>query len=829
VSSPTPAPTRSLRRDEAEQRAALLRTHSYAVDLDLTRGDDEFGSVSTVRFSSGAGETFVDVHALSVGAAHLDGVPLDLGTLQDGRLPLRLDAGEHELVVGATMAYRRDGEGLHRAIDPADGAPYLYLMCFMDAAPSAFACFDQPDLKATWDVTVTAPAAWTVRGNGVAVREGADHDAARWRLERTQPLPTYLVTLVAGGWYVLESEHDGIALGLSARRSLAPDLDREADELWTLTRQSFDELHRLFGIRYPFGQYHQAFVPEFNAGAMENAGCVLFRDPMVFSSRVNRDQRLGRASTIAHEMAHQWFGNLVTPRWWDDLWLNESFAEYAGTRVTADATQYGDAWTNESYVRRPWGLGADRRPTTHPVAGEPGTAAPDAATALGDFDGISYAKGAAVLRQLASRDDGVFWAGVSDHMRTHAFSNATLADLVGAWERAGAGDLSGFVAGWLRTAGPDTLTFDRPAGVVRCRPHSPDGARREHAVEVAVGPDWERLPLVVAGDEAALSVPDGAAVVVDAGEDTWALTVPDPVTLEALPTLLGSTDRTLRATVWGQVRSGFGEAAVDPAVVLDMVDATTPTETDEDAVTRVLPWVLGGVVPHATDPESAAQRVHEAALGRARTAEPGSTLQLSAVQAATSSAGDVDLLRSWLAGAEPAPGCGLDLDLRWRVLRRLAVLGATEVAELDAEVARERTSHAVVSRVAARASMPTAEAKSWAWQLFTGELEGSNYEVEAAGNAFWHADQAEVLAPYADRYLADLPATAEHRTGWLLADAARAFFPRTWWSEVTVEGVRTLADRDGLASGLQRALLDCADDLARNLAIQRAFPSGSAS
>ncbi|WP_299054729.1 aminopeptidase N [uncultured Nocardioides sp.] len=827
MTSPTPAPSRSLRRDEAEQRAALLRTHAYVVDLDLTRGDETFGSTSTVRFSSGAGETFLDVHARAVTAVRLDGAALDPASVRDGRLPLRLDAGEHELVVEATMAYRTDGEGMHRAVDPADGAPYLYLMCFMDAAPSAFACFDQPDLKATWDVTVTAPAAWTVRGNGVAVREGTEGDADRWRLEGTQPLPTYLVTLVAGGWHVVEDSHDGIALGLSARRSLAVDLDREADELLTLTRQSFDELHRLFGIRYPFGQYHQAFVPEFNAGAMENAGCVLFRDPMVFSSKVNRDQRIGRASTIAHEMAHQWFGNLVTPVWWDDLWLNESFAEYAGTRVTADATVYDDAWTNESYVRRPWGLGADRRPTTHPVAGEPGTAAPDAATALGDFDGISYAKGAAVLRQLARRDDEVFWRGVSDHMRAHAFGNATLADLVGSWERAGAGDLSDFVAGWLRTAGPDTLTLDRAAGVVRCTPYAPGGARREHAVEVALGPDWRRVPLVVTGDEAPLEVPDEAPVVLDAAEDTWALVVPDPVTLAALPPLLGSADRTLRAAVWGQVRNGFGEAAVDPALVLDLVDATTPTETDEDAVARVLPWVLSGVVAHTADPEAAAQRVHEAALARATSAEAGSTLQLSAVQAAVAAAGDVDLLRSWLAGAEPAPGCGLDLDLRWRVLRRLAMLGATDLAELDAEVERERNSHAVTSRTAARASMPTAEAKAWAWQVFTGELEATNYEVEAAGNAFWHSDQGELLAPYADRYLADLPATAERRTGWTLADAARAFFPRTWLSEVTLEGARTLAARDDLASGLRRALLDCSDDLARRIAVQRTFGPGA--
>jgi len=241
---------------------------------------------------------------------------------------------------------------------------------------------------------------------------------------------------VAGPYHVLRDEHDGIPLGLSARASIAADLDKDADELFTLTRQSFDELHRLFGIRYPFGDYHQAFVPEFNAGAMENPGCVTFRDPLVFTSRVTRGVRVARASTLAHEMAHQWFGNLVTPAWWDDLWLNESFAEYMGNRVTADVTEYADAWVNDSYARRQWGLTADQRPSSHPVAGN---GAVDASAALQDFDGISYAKGCAILRQInATLGDEVFFRGTIDHFERHRFGNATMHDLFESWERAGA-------------------------------------------------------------------------------------------------------------------------------------------------------------------------------------------------------------------------------------------------------------------------------------------------------------------------------------------------------------------------------------------------------
>ena len=351
------------------------------------------------------------------------------------------------------MPFRNDGEGLHRSVDPADGRHYVYGMSFMDAAPSIFACFDQPDLKAPYTFHVTAPTDWTVVGNAPATQV----EPGVWELETTQPLSTYFVTLVAGPYHVLRDEHDGIPLGLSARASLAPHLDKDADELFTMTKACFDEFHRLFGIRYPFGDYHQAFVPEFNAGAMENPGCVTFRDNLVFASRVTRGARILRATTVSHEMAHQWFGNIVTPRWWDDLWLNESFAEYLGNRVAADVTEYDDAWVHTAYSRRQWGLVADQAPTTHPVAGN---GAADALSALQSFDGISYVKGSTVLKQLAtSLGDEVFLGGVVDHMTRHRFGNATLHDLVG---QLGAGRLG------------------RPVGVRR-RLAADLGARHDHA------------------------------------------------------------------------------------------------------------------------------------------------------------------------------------------------------------------------------------------------------------------------------------------------------------------------------------------------------------
>ncbi len=355
----------SLRKSEAESRRALLEVTSYDVRLDLASDPETFGSITEIRFESLGGPTFVDLKPVRVVDLRFNDAPLDPDLLDRGRLPLETVAGTNVLRVEAVMPFRNDGEGLHRSVDPADGRHYIYGMSFMDAAPSVFACFDQPDLKAPYTFHVIAPEDWTVIGNA----PGEQTEPGVWEFAPTQPLSTYFVTIVAGPYHVIRDEHDGIPLGLSARASLAAELDRDADELFTMTRQCFDEFHRHFGIRYPFGDYHQAFVPEFNAGAMENPGCVTFRDPYLFPSRVTRGAKVLRATTVAHEMAHQWFGNIVTPAWWDDLWLNESFAEYMGNRVTAEATEYDDAYVHLSYQRRQWGLTADQRPSTHPVAG----------------------------------------------------------------------------------------------------------------------------------------------------------------------------------------------------------------------------------------------------------------------------------------------------------------------------------------------------------------------------------------------------------------------------------------------------------------------------
>jgi aminopeptidase N len=819
------APHASLQHTEALARRALLSLTSYDVELDLARDASTFRSTTTIDLVSGAGTTFLDLKPVSVASIRLDGRPLDVDLLDRGRLPLELSEGPHRIEVEATMPFRRDGEGLHRSVDPADDRVYVYGMNFMDAAPSVYACFDQPDLKAPYTMHVVAPSEWVVIGNAPAVEPTSNGDGtSRWDFAPTPPLSTYFVTLVAGPYHVIRDEHDGIPLGLSARASLAAALDKDADEILTVTRQSFDEMHRLFGIRYPFGDYHQAFVPEFNAGAMENPGCVTFRDPLVFSSRVTRARHIARATTIAHEMAHQWFGDIVSPAWWDDLWLNESFAEYLGNRVVAEATEFDDAWTDLVYSRRQWGLIADQRPTTHPVASN---GAVDASAALQDFDGISYAKGSSILKQLnAAIGDEVFFAGARDHFERHRFGNATMLDLFESWERAGAGELDDFTSNWLRTAGPDTLSFDRAAGVVRRTPPEAHPADRPHTIRIAVGgaDGWTERVLELDSSQTPLpDVPEGSAVVLDAYAESWVASVPDATSIRTLTDLLPHLeDDLLRAGVWDNVRSGYHQGALDPADVLDLVVASLPVEDTEDTERRTINWLMSAVVPLAGP--DAADRVHAAATAKLEVVDTGSVHQLAAFRLVVATSNQVDALESWATGARLPEGIALDVDLRWRALVRLATLGAVDLARLDDELAAEPTGDARVEHAGARASMPTAEAKAWAWSCFTGETDVANYELKAAGIGLWRGGQHAVTAPYVDRYFADLPETVNVRSGWMLGDAAQYFFPVTSIDQETLDRAQALVGDPSLDLTLRRRLSDEADQLQRLLAVKHAFP-----
>jgi len=817
---------RSLSLDESRRRADLLTVTSYDVSLDLAGDDRTFGSTATIRFTSrGTCGTFVEVQPVRLLDAWLNGAQLDVGLLENGRLPLTVADGDNELVVEAVMGYRHDGEGMHRAVDPADGRHYTYAMSATDAAPSIFACFDQPDLKAPYTFHVSTPTDWVVVGNGRA----EEVEPGSWELATTQPLSTYFVTLVAGPYHVVRSEHDGITLGLECRVSLAEHLDQDAEEIFTITSQCFDEFHRLFGVRYPFGDYHQAFVPEFNMGAMENPGCVTFRDSLVFTSKVTRAERTNRATTIAHEMAHMWFGDLVTMKWFDDLWLNESFAEYMGQRVTYDATAFTDAWIDNAFGRKYWGLTADQRASTHPVAA---TGVLHAEEALQNLDGITYAKGAAVVKQLnASLGDKVFFAGVREHFTRHRFANATMQDLFLAWQSAGASDLGEWSQSWLRTPGLDLIQLDRSGAIPVVARTTPDEhpADRQHAMSLAWhedGQGWSSEPVTLGpGPVAVPTDAAGRSVVLDPADQTWARFTIDQLTLDALPSLLPTmSDPLMRATVWNAVRDGVRNALLEPLLALALVEAGLPHEDKDSGVAALGRFAIDTLCGRLLkDPGSGLERVFAAAAARTRTAEPESGVQLAAMRAAIASCADPSQLREWLAGMELPAGVSVDLDLRWKILLRLATLGAVERSELHEWLERDTTTQAQVDLTQCLASLPDQEAKTHAWDMFRGAADATNHELEAAGVGFWHRGQEHLTNAYVDRYFTEVSATAKVRSGYVLAEAAQVFFPRKSLERSTLEAAGTALADDSLDHSLRRAIEDETDDLAKGLLARETF------
>jgi aminopeptidase N len=540
---------------------------------------------------------------------------------------------------------------------------------------------------------------------------------------------------------------------------------------------------------------------------------------LIFTSRVTRNQHITRATTIAHEMAHQWFGNVVTPAWWDDLWLNESFAEYMGNRVTADATEFTDAWVQTAFVRKTWGLFTDQSPVTHPVAGN---GAEDAGTALQDFDGISYAKGSAALKQLnAMIGDEVFFTGVRDHFTRHRFANATMHDLFASWEKAGAGDLSPWTSGWLRTAGVDTITLDRDAGELVRTPPAQHPAERVHSFDLALhdgtGGSWRRTPVRLASTRTPVDV-GAAAVVPDPAEATWARFDLDPATRSALPGLVADIDDPLmRASLWNTVRGNVHNGVLPLDEALTLLERALPSEDDETGVQQLGSFANRRLLAWTHDPDAASARVNAAATEGLGRAEAGSGRQLGLFQTAVATSLDPDHLRAWLLSRALPDGLELDRDLRWRVLTRLATLGATDAAELQDRLDEAPDAESTVDHARARASLPDAESKAWAWRRFIGEESVPNYELEATGGGFWRRGQEELTAPYVERYFAEVPGIPAVYQGWVLPDVAEVFFPFSAFDSAVEPTRRTIAS-EGLDRSLARRLTECLDVLERSVA-----------
>jgi aminopeptidase N len=830
----------ALNRAEAETRARDLAVEHYAIDLDLTTGEDRFGSTTVIRFAALHDcDSFAEIEPAALHRVLLDGVPLDHALLDGNRLPLPgLTAGPHELRVEADMHYSHTGEGMHRFTDPADGETYLYTQLFLADVRRVFAAFDQPDLKARFDVAVTAPESWTVLGNGIATRTAP----GRWQMATTPPLSTYVVAVAAGPYHSVRTEHAGLPFGLHCRRSLAEHLDRDAPELLALTRRCFDRYHELFDEPYPFDSYDQAFVPEFNFGAMENPGLVTFRDGYVFRSAASPTELLNRAVVIAHEMAHMWFGNLVTLRWWDDIWLNESFAEYMGYQIVSEDPDFPNAWTDYGANRKYRGSDSDQRPSTHPVAPLPEDV-PDTASALNNIDGISYAKGASALRQLVTwigRKD--FLAGLNEHFARHRFGNARLADLIDSLSSATDRDVPAWAEAWLRTTGVDVLTPAASPAPGGWRLEIGHSGTRPHRIGVGLYDRAETDPArLVLREHATVDItatcvverrefdgPRPDLVLLNDGDRSYVKVRFDKRSWEAVGDALGTIpDPAARSVAWNAARDLVRDARVAPADYLALVGRHLPAEPDPAIVHGVLTFARATIADLYLDPALRPGALADlAGTARKLLAEGHAGNRLTATRAVIDTAlGDADAaeLRAWYDQGEIPGGSELDRDLRWRLLLRLAVLGAAGSADIEAELARDPSATGGEGAARCRAALPDEAAKAAAWDAVFHDDSRSNYLVIATAQGFWQPEQQALLSGYPARFFPDAIAVAARRGPAVAEVVAHPGFPSTAVTAEVLALGQAACERPDVIPALRRALADQLDDLGRALRIRQVF------
>ncbi|GLW10838.1 aminopeptidase N [Microtetraspora sp. NBRC 13810] len=842
----------NLTRDEARERARLLKVQSYVVELDLTEGDERFESVTTARFTAAqpGATTFIDLAGARLRHVTLNGVELDVTSYdaEEGRFPLPGLAAENVLVVDADCEYMHTGEGLHRFVDPVDQKVYLHSQFETADAHRMYACFDQPDLKATFELTVLAPGGWEVVSNSAADqvseldehrgRHGTLQAARRWHFAPTPVISTYITALVAGPYHKVTDEHDGIPLGVYCRASIAEHLD--ADNIFEVTKQGFDFFHRVFGVRYPFGKYDQLFVPEFNAGAMENAGCVTFLEDYVFRSRVTDAMVERRAETILHEMAHMWFGDLVTMRWWDDLWLNESFATYMSVLCQAEATRWGQtAWTTFANVEKAWAYRQDQLPSTHPIAAD----IVDMHAVEVNFDGITYAKGASVLKQLVAYvglDN--FLAGVRDYFADHAWGNTTLADLLSALERTSGRELSSWSKEWLETSWVNTLrpdfgtdaegrftSFDvlqeAPAEYPTLRSHriaiglySYDGGvlRRTKRVELDVVGARTAVPDLVGEAQ-----PD--LVLLNDDDLTYAKVRLDERSLRTLVEggISAFAESLPRALCWSAAWDMTRDAEMATRDYVKLVVSGIPSVADISVVQAVLRQARLAVQQYG-DPawrDTGLTTLASALRGLVGTAEPGSDHQLSyvnAFSAVATSADDLAYLRGVLDGSAVPEGLTVDADMRWSLILALVSGGVLGAEDIDAELRRDATAKGERSAAQCRAALPTAEGKAAAWErILSGELSGALHRSTIAG--FMDPHHVELLRPFAEKFFAEVGGAWKNWTFDMAQNFVVGCFPALLIEQATVDRTGEYIATAEPPHALRRLLLEGADGIGRAL------------
>ncbi|WP_405890667.1 aminopeptidase N [Streptomyces sp. NBC_00133] len=857
-------PGENLSRDEARRRAELLSVDGYEVALDLRSavgdapagsGPRTFRSVTTIRFrcpQPGA-STFADLIAPAVTEVTLNDEKLDPAAVFDGsRIALSNLAAENVLVVDAQCAYSRTGEGLHRFVDPEDGEVYLYTQYEPADARRVFANFEQPDLKAPFRFEVTAPEGWTVWSNGEGTLGGDDV----WRFAGTKPISTYITAVVAGPYHyktdVYTRTFDGgtsqaegsgggttleIQLGALCRKGLARHFD--ADDIFLVTKQGLDFFHDHFDYPYPFGKYDQAFVPEYNLGAMENPGCVTFREEFIFRGKVTQASYERRANVILHEMAHMWFGDLVTMVWWDDLWLKESFADFMGSFSMVGATRFSNGWITFANNRKSWAYRADQLPSTHPVTAD----IRDLQDAKLNFDGITYAKGASVLKQLVAYvGQDAFLEGARRYFKRHAYGNTRLADLLLVLEEVSGRDMASWSRSWLETAGVNSLTpvatYDAGDRITELAVGQDGDELRPHRVAVGLyrneGTDlvrYARAEVDVTGPRTVVEALAGAErpdlILVNDDDLTYCKIRFDESSLATLRARLGAiTDPLARAVCWSALWNLTRDALMPARDFIDLVLRFAGRESDIGVLQMLHAWARSALVHYAAPQwrEEGGRLLAQGALRELRLAEPGSQHQLTWARffaATATSAADLQLLDGLLDGTAKIDGLDVDQELRWAFVEPLASHGAADESFIAAELARDDTASGKRHQVRCLAARPSAAVKDQAWAQVVESDSLSNALVEATISGFVQPGQRELLAPYAAKYFDAIERVWEERSIQIGMDVVKGLFPSLQDDESTLTATDDwLSTHTGAAPALRRLVLEARDDLARALRAQ---------